>query len=268
VERRAVTDAGPISVHRVPLHDIGAMREAYRAEMDCQIVHDAIHHRAGWSLEHVLVEGDRAVGYASLAVGGPWRDRPTFYEIYVAPDRRSRTYALFDAFVAATRPPAFEVQSNDVLTTTMALTFARDVASEKVVFRDVATTSHRLPGATLRCVTPAEDIRAAIAARQGGGEWLLEVDGVVVGKGGILFHYNAPYGDVYMEVDEGCRRRGRGSYLVQELKRLCYELGGIPAARCDPANAASRRTLQNAGLLPYAHMLVGSFAWPTTSGGT
>lgn len=257
---------GPISVHRVPLHDIAAMREAFRAEMDCQIVHDSIHHRPGWTLEFALAEGDRAVGYASLAVDGPWRNRPTFYELYVAPGRRSRTYALFEAFVAATRPPAFEVQSNDVLTTMMALTFARDIASEKVVFRDFSTTSYRLPGASLRCVTPAEDIRAAIAERQGGGEWLLEVDGIVVGKGGILFHYNPPYGDIYMDVNEGYRRRGFGSYLVQELKRLCYELGGTPAARCDRANMASRRTLQKAGLLPYAHILIGSFPWTTESG--
>jgi GNAT superfamily N-acetyltransferase len=229
--------------------------------MNCQIVHDSIHHRPGWTLEFALAEGDRAVGYASLAVGGPWRNRPTFYELYITPDRRSCTYALCETFLASTRPPAFEVQSNSVLTTMMALTFARDIASEKVVFRDFSTTSYRLPGATLRSVTPAEDIQAAIAARQGGGEWLLEVDGSVVGNGGILFHYNPPYGDIYMEVNEGCRRRGFGSYLVQELKRLCYELGGIPAARCDPANVASRRTLQKAGFLPYAHILIGSFPW-------
>jgi GNAT superfamily N-acetyltransferase len=159
----------------------------------------------------------------------------------------------------ATQPPAFEVQSSDALTTMMALTFARDIATERVVFRDYLTTTHVLPGATLRCITPAADIQTAIATRQGGGEWLLEVEGTEVGKGGILFHYNRPYGDVYMDINEGFRRRGLGSYLVQELKRLCYELGGIPAARCDPMNTASRRTLQKAGFLPYAQILIGSF---------
>lgn len=252
-------DADSIAVHQVPLQAITSMREAFRAEMDCQIVHDSIHYRRGWTLEFAFAEGDRTVGYASLAVDGPWRNRPTFYEFYVTPDRRSRAYALFEAFLTVTQPPAFEVQSSDALTTTMALTFARDIATERVVFRDHVTTAHVVPGARLRCLTPAADIQTAIAARQDGGQWVLEVDGIEVGKGGILFHYNPPYGDVYMEINEGFRRRGLGSYLVQELKRLCYELGGIPAARCDARNMASQRTLQRAGFLPYAHILIGSF---------
>jgi GNAT superfamily N-acetyltransferase len=151
------------------------------------------------------------------------------------------------------------VQSSDALTTTMSLTFARDVATEKLVFRDHSTTTRELPGATLRGITPVEEIRAAIAARQDGGAWFLDVNGTEVGKGGILFHYNPPYGDVYMEVNEQFRRNGFGSYLVQELKRVCYELGAIPAARSDPTNTASHRTLQKAGFLPYAHILFGSF---------
>src|SRR4029450_6274661 len=86
-------------------------------------------------------------------------------------------------------------------------------------------------------------------------EWLLEMEGNTGAKGGILFHYNRPYGDIYMEVSEPFRRRGLGSYLVQELKRRCYELGAIPCARCNPQNIASRRTLQRAGFVPFAHIL-------------
>ena len=180
----------------------------------------------------------------------------------MVPDRRSRAFRLFEAFLEATRPPAFEVQSNDLLLTTLAVTFARDLATEKVVFRDNETTSHTIPGATLRCLTPAADIQEAIAERAGGGEWALEVAGTEVGKGGILFHYNPPYGDIYMEVDEPHRGRGYGGYLVQELKRLCRELGAVPGARCDPTNTASRRTLQRAGFIPYAHILIGAFRQP------
>jgi hypothetical protein len=44
---------------------------------------------------------------------------------------------------------------------------------------------------------------------------------------------------------------------VQELKRLAYQLGAIPCARCNPTNIASRRTLQKAGFVPYAHILDG-----------
>ena len=68
------------------------------------------------------------------------------------------------------------------------------------------------------------------------GDCLLEVDGAIVATGGILTHYNPPYGDIYMEVDEPIRRRGYGSYLVQEVKRACYEMGKVPAARCNASN--------------------------------
>lgn len=251
-----------ISVRQVELKELAAMREAYRAEQNCQIVHDSIHPRRGWTREFAIAEGDRVVAYASLAVDGPWRDKPTLYEVYIVPERRSRAFALFEAFLEATRPPAFEVQSSDLLLTALTITFAHEISTEKVVFRDDSTTAHALPGATLRCLTPAGEIRQAITERAGGGEWALEVNGAAVGKGGILFHYNPPYGDIYMEINEPHRRRGYGSFLVQELKRLCRELGGVPGARCDPTNAASRRTLQRAGFVPYAHILIGSFRQP------
>jgi GNAT superfamily N-acetyltransferase len=97
-----------------------------------------------------------------------------------------------------------------------------------------------------------------MARRQGGAEFQLLLDGAVVATGGLMFHYNVPYTDVYMETVESFRRRGFGSYLVQQLKQSAYELGSIPCARCSPANVASRKTLQKAGLVPFAHILNGS----------
>jgi GNAT superfamily N-acetyltransferase len=52
-----------------------------------------------------------------------------------------------------------------------------------------------------------------------------------------------------MEVAESARRQGFGSYLVQELKRVCYQAVRKPGAACDPTNVASRLTLQKR-LLP------------------
>jgi GNAT superfamily N-acetyltransferase len=60
-----------------------------------------------------------------------------------------------------------------------------------------------------------------------------------------------------MEVATAYRRRGFGSYLVQELKRICYEASVIPAARCNHDNVGSRLTLQRAGLLPCARIVRG-----------
>jgi GNAT superfamily N-acetyltransferase len=87
-----------------------------------------------------------------------------------------------------------EIQSNDALLAVMLHTYARDIRSEKIVFRDGVTTALESSGAVLEMTTGEEDTRRAVA--------------------------------------EPFRRRGFGAYLVQELKRAAYELGSIPGARC------------------------------------
>ncbi|MBI4661008.1 MAG: GNAT family N-acetyltransferase [Verrucomicrobia bacterium] len=234
------------------------LRMRYREEMNCQIVHDSIHRRDGWTRSFLLELKGATAGFGSVAIGGPWKGKPTVFEFYVLPEHRTRAFDLFESFLAASGARFFEVQTSDVLLAAMLHTYGRDIASEKIVFHDQLTTALPANGAVLRRITAEEEILAAIEERQGGGEWVLESDGAVAAKGGILFHYNRPYGDIYMEVPEPFRRRGFGSYFVQELKRVCYELGAVPGARCNPTNVASRRTLQRAGFVPFAHILTGS----------
>jgi len=240
--------------------EILPLRTRLREEMNCQIVHDSIHQRKGWTLSYLLEVDGAVAAFGSVAISGPWTGKPTVFEFYVLPEYRHRAFDLFETFLAAGQAQFFEVQSNDLLVTALALTQARDIATESIVFQDKVTTTLPANGATLRCTTPQEEIRSAIEWRQGGGEWVLELNGTEVAKGGILFHYNRPYGDIYMGVDEPFRQRGFGSYLVQELKRTCYALGAIPAARCNPRNIASRKTLQRAGFVPVGHVLIGSLA--------
>ena len=240
--------------------EILPLRARHREEMNCQIVHDSIHRREGWTLSYLLESGGTPIGFGSVAIAGPWRDKPTVFEFYVLPEHRSRAFDLFEGFLEASDARFFEVQTNDVLPTVLVLAYGRDIVTEKIVFHDKLTTAHPANGAILRRVTCEEEIQTCLERRQGGGEWLLEVNGALAAKGGVLFHYNRPYGDIYMEVMEPFRRRGLGSYLVQELKRACYQLGAIPAARCDSTNVASRRTLQRAGFVPCAHILRGSIA--------
>src|SRR5262249_42041230 len=149
-------------------------------------------------------------------------------EFYILPKHRTRAFDLFEAFLAASNARFFEVQSNDVLLAVMLFTYGYEISSESMVFHDKISTNLLPNGASLRRVTSEEEIRASIEERRGGGEWVLEKDGEVAGKGGILFHYNRPYGDIYMDVAEPFRQHGFGSYLVQELKRECYRLGAIP----------------------------------------
>jgi len=245
------------------VEEILPMRELYREEMRCQITHDSIHRREGWALPYLLTLGETVVGYALLAIGGPWTEKPTVLEYYVLPAYRTRVFDLFGAFVAASGARFIEIQTNDTLLTAMLLTWSTDAVSERIVFHDRIMTGLPSHGAALRRVTSLEEARRCVERRQGGGEWVLELEGTTVATGGILFHYNRPYGDIYMEVLEPYRRRGFGSYLVQELKKVCYEeLNGIPCARCSVTNVASRKTLQKAGLVPCAHILTGSITLP------
>jgi len=236
------------------------LRTRYRQEMNCQIVKDSIHARTGWALTYALGLGDTLAGFGTVAVAGPWKDQPTILEFYILPEYRLRAFDLFEAFLEASGARLMEIQSNDLLLAVMLHTYARDIVSEAIVFRDGFTTTLRASGAVLQPLTSDAEVRAAIAERQGGPEFLLQVDGQPAGKGGILFHYNPPYGDVYMEIEEPFRGRGLGSYLVQELKRQAYEIGSIPAARCNRDNRPSRKTLQRAGFVPYAHVLTGAIA--------
>lgn len=226
--------------------------------MNCQVVHDSIHSRPGWTVSYLFSAAGQVVGYGSVAVGGPWREKPTILEFYLVPESRTRAFDFFEEFLGIGGAQWMELQSNDLLAAAMLHTYGRDISAESIVFRDRETTSLSVKGATLHLLTAADETQASIERRQGGPEWRLEIDGVSAGNGGILFHYNVPYGDIYMEVDEPYRRRGLGSYLVQELKRAAYKLGAVPAARCNPNNIPSRRTLQKAGFEPYASILTGS----------
>jgi GNAT superfamily N-acetyltransferase len=244
-----------IQVQAVEADEIRGWRESYRREMDCQIIHDSIHGRPGWTQEYLLAVAGEPAGYGSLAIGGPWRDHPTLYEVYVDPPHRPRTFDLLEALIEVSEASRIEIQSNDPLGSVLVHTYARDVRSESILFEDGSDTHHTVAEAVFRRATAEE--APDVSDEQRRWRAVIEVDGEVAAMGGVLFHYNPPYGDIYMEVLEGHRRRGLGSLMVQELKRRCREHGVVPAARCNPSNLASRRTLQSAGFVPCGHILKG-----------
>jgi GNAT superfamily N-acetyltransferase len=248
----------PGIAQRVEFGEIQGMRDIYRHEMNCQIIHDSIHVRPGWSHEYLLTEGGVKVGYGSVAVGGPWQTKPTIYEYFVLPPRRLRVFELFVALLKTSGSTEIETQSNDPMLTVMLHTFAPTVTNEAILFHDKATTAHVVPDAVFRKVNSEDNPRIAEQELDSDATWLVEVGGVVAATGGVLFHYNRPYGDIYMKVGEAFRRRGIGSFLVQELKRICYEGGSVPAARCNTKNVASRQTLQKAGFVPCGHIVKGT----------
>lgn len=219
-----------LSVTLARVGEILPWRDLFREEMQCQIVHDSLHAREDWTQSYLLKVGSTIVGHGAVAVAGPWRGTKTVFEFYVAPEHRPRAFDLFEVFVATAGVTAFEVQTNDVLLTVMLHVWCPAAMSEKIVFNDKLTTTLPAHGAAFRRATPDDAARIFPHKDEPVGDWVLEVDGTIAATGGILFHYNRPYGDIYMEVAPSFRRRGLGSYLVQELKRVCYEGSIVPCA--------------------------------------
>ena len=242
----------------VAASEVLPLRMRFREEMNAQITKDSLHTRSGWTRSYLLELGGVVAGFGGMAIAGPWKDRPTLFEFYVLPEHRGRLFDLFEALLVSSGARHLEVQSNEPCLPLMLHVYAQGITSESVVFADRFTTTLPANGAVFCRTTSEQEARACIAERAGGVEAVLEVAGAEAAKGGILFHYNRPYGDIHMEVAEPFRRRGLGAYLVQELKRLCYELEAVPAARCNPDNVASRRTLQRAGFVPCANILAGT----------
>src|SRR6266702_3610446 len=100
-----------LSAKAANVQDILPWRDMYRQEMACQIIHDSLHSRKGWTEPYLLRLGGVAAGYGSIAVGGPWKDKPTVFEFYVAPPYRSRMFDLFIALLTASSAESIETQS-------------------------------------------------------------------------------------------------------------------------------------------------------------
>src|SRR5437016_2660650 len=101
-----------IQVRQAEFQDIQAMRDIYRQEMSCQIIHDSIHARPGWTREYLFVAAGANIGYGSVAVSGPWKEKPTVYEYFVMPQYRSRLFDLFIELLTSSGATMIETQSN------------------------------------------------------------------------------------------------------------------------------------------------------------
>jgi GNAT superfamily N-acetyltransferase len=242
-----------IEVTRVEVDDITPLRELHRQAMNCQIMHDSFPRR-GFSDPYLIRVDGRVAGYG-LVANRHWPE--TVHEFYTLPAYGAATLPMFRQLLEVSQATKVLAQTNDRLLTLMLYDCAANITSDTILFEDGLTTHLTCPLGILRQVTAADRERLEEQKLDTDSGWMIECEGVPVATGGALFHYNPPYGDLYMGVHPEYRRRGYGSYMVQELKRICYEMGKIPAARCNVANVASRQTMQKAGMLPCCRLLVG-----------
>ena len=238
---------------KAELKDIQSLRALFLQETNFQIRYNACHER-GWTDSYLLKIDDVAVGYGSIK-GRETADRDTAFEFYVIPSFRKSSSLLFRELVVASRVTCIECQSNDRLLSSMLYEFARDIRADVVLFEDHAVTDHVMPDAVIRPRRRSD--RVFEHKVEPVGDYVVVLRGEVVATGGFMLHYNIPFADLYMEVREDRRRRGFGSFLLQELKKECYLAGRVPAARCSLENTASRATLIKAGLRVCGFMLTG-----------
>jgi GNAT superfamily N-acetyltransferase len=242
-----------IEVARVAVEEITPLRELHRQAMNCQIMHDSFPRR-GFSDPYLFRVDGRVAGYG-LVANKHWPD--TVHEFYPLPAYLAAALPLFRQLLEVSQATKILAQTNDRLLMLMLYDCAANISSDTILFEDGFTTHLTCPTGALRKVTEADREALEEQKLDPGSDWMIESEGVPVATGGVTTHYNPPFGDLYMGVAEAYRRQGYGGYLVQELKRIAYETGKIPAARCNVANTASRRTLQKAGMLPCCRLLVG-----------
>lgn len=245
------------TAEKTDLASILPLRSLFLQEANFQIRYNACHER-GWSDSYLLASGGGpAVGYGSI-MGREISDRDTVFEYFIVPSFRNLASKLFSQLLLASRAQFVECQSNDLLLSSMLFEFARSISSDVVLFEDHFPTGYVIPNVLFRRRHAGDQIFEHHAEPT--GDYVLELSGEIVATGGFMLHYNHPFADLYMEVREDCRRRGMGSFLLQEVKKLCYLAGRVPAARTDIGNVASRACLTKAGLRVCGFMLTGQVA--------
>jgi GNAT superfamily N-acetyltransferase len=243
-----------IEVKRRAADELFPQHELFRAEANCQLIRDSFWTR-GFLVAYAIELDGRLAGHGAI---GNRHFEGRVIEFFTLPEYRRHAGAMFERLLAASGATHIEAQTNVPLMATMLRNFATEIHAENILFAEGGSTELPGPeGAVFRHVREDGELAIFEHHHEPGGDWVIEAGGEIVATGGFLTHYNPPYADLYMEVAESKRRRGFGSYLIQELKRVCYEAGKMPAARCDVANVASRRTLERGGLAVCGEIVVG-----------
>src|SRR5215831_11845003 len=243
-----------IEVVKKDAEGLMAQHELYRQEANCQLIRDSHWARGFLDCYSITVHG-RLAGHGAVAHR---HDPGRVLEFYTFPEFRGDARRMFAEFLLVSGATHIEAQSNVALMQEMLQEFATEIRSEKFLFADRETTRLECPrNGVFRRLKETGELPLFQPKDEPPGDWVIETERRVVAMGGFLTHYNPPYADLYMEVEESARRLGFGSFLVQEVKKVCYESGKLPAARCNVENVASRATLEKAGMRVCGELLLG-----------
>ncbi|MCC6815203.1 MAG: N-acetyltransferase [Saprospiraceae bacterium] len=243
-----------LEIIKSELKEILHLRNLFLQETNFQIRYDACHVR-GWTDSYLIVHNNKKIGYGSVKGYENINDRDTVFEFYLIPAFRKLSATIFFDLLKSAKANFIEVQSNDLLLTSLLYQFGQNINSNVILFEDSFTSAITMNAAVFRRRNDNDTVFEHTSEPV--GDYVLEVDKQVLATGGFLLHYNIPFADLYIEVERTHRKKGLGSFLIQELKRQCYLDGRVPAARCYIDNVASRSTLTKADLKIAGFMLIG-----------
>ncbi len=244
-------------VSKTTHREVAHLRNLFLRAINCQFIHNAYHER-DWADVYLFYYDDIPAGYTALCGGEDRNVKDTVFEFFVLPEFYRFSSRFFSIVLDVARPLYIESQSNDVFTSSVLLEFAHDIKTSVVLFEDGMLTNYSIAGASFRLKKADDKIFEHYV--EGEGEYVVEWNDEIVATGGFLQHYNAPFADLYMEVKENCRKKGFGAYIIQELKKVTYQAGKVPAARCNLQNKASKATLIKAGMKVVAFMQKGNLS--------
>jgi GNAT superfamily N-acetyltransferase len=227
-----------MEVARTSLSTIAHFRKQFLEENNIQFVFDKCH-RYGWADTYLFTNNGEQVGYGAVWGKDKREDRDAIFEFYLIKECRHLSDQFFIAFCKSSGARYIECQSNDRFIYPIFERFARNTNAEAILFADERQTDLSVEGVI---------INAKEQANPDDRQYVVIHNGEEAGSGGFMLNYNFPYADIYYDIHESHRRKGLGSYLVQELKKEIYKMGRVPAARCNVSNSISKSTLLKAGM--------------------
>lgn len=243
-----------IKIEQTNYQNITQIRQLFLQQNNFQIRYDACHHR-NWADEYLIFGNDSTIGYVSIKGKEDYlKDRDALFEFFLLPEARRHTNLIFNHLVQEINFKFIECQSNDAHLAHLLFEFTKGIRTDTILFSDYLVTNYTLDNVLFRL---RKELDPAIDKKKDNGQYILEKAGKVVADGGFLTHYNPPFADLFMKVRSEERNNGFGTIIVQEIKRVCYQQGKVPGARCHIDNKASKATLLKAGFQVAGFMLIG-----------
>jgi GNAT superfamily N-acetyltransferase len=244
-----------ISVKLSTLQHILDYRNLYLQELQAQSRFHAYHQR-GWTDSYLITLESREIGYVSVKGKDNIEDRDTVFELFIETSFRKLSGTIYASIIQNTSSRIVECQTNDPMTSPMLFECTHSISADTILFKEGGHTPVNRTGVVFREKKSSDLIFKHLMEPE--GEYILTVEDQVVATGGYLSHYNNPYSDLYMEVHPDHQQRGYGSFLIQELIRVCRHHGRAPAARCSIKNHASCATLLKGGMEVAGYVLSGT----------